>query len=169
MMNFYDEMNELINGIMRADIDRSGVEQAIRRLKDKYGDDSFPDFDFRKQNKPWTEEYLKSLKIKNVTGACSEEFILHMAEVSDYLSKKRKKKNILIIVVVLLSILTVLAVFSLRKTQEQKMSRMRNNIYEETIAESLMTNLEISQKEERLNGDLNDGKEQNDGWSCICD
>lgn len=45
---------------------------------------------------------------KNMTGACSEEFILHMAEVGDYLSLKRKKSIVGIAVMVILIILVIM-------------------------------------------------------------
>ncbi len=109
MADFYDEVNVLVNGIASGKIDREGAQKAITELKDRYGEDAFPSYIFEEQSRPWTKEYLDYLRKKNITGACSEEFILHMAEVNDYL--KAKKKKILFIMIVLSMIILVGIIF----------------------------------------------------------
>lgn len=124
MADFYDEINILINGIVSGQINAKETEQYIDRLKDQYGADSFPSFDFQKRTEPWNREYLRELQKKNVTGACSEEFILHMAEVSEYIFGKRKKSIIVGIVaaIVVLLLIVVLAVVSQKSKQADEQS-----------------------------------------------
>lgn len=121
MTDFYDEVNKLVNNIARGKVGKNDAEQIIEELKSKYGSDVFPSYDFHKQPMPWTKEYLHTLQKKNVTGACSEEFILHMAEVSDYISSKKKKTIIgiavvIIIIVVLIIIMTIISIYDSNQT-----------------------------------------------------
>lgn len=117
MADFYDEINALINGITSGRINGKEAEQYIARLKDQYGSDAFPSFDFKKQPKPWNKEYLRELQKKNILGACSEEFILHMAEVNDYVLEKRKKSiigSIAAAVLIFFFIIVLVVTFNIR-------------------------------------------------------
>lgn len=91
MTDFYDEVNILINDIIEQRITRNDASKQIQALKTKYGNDIFPGIYFEKEAKPWNKAYLSRLKEKNITGACSEEFILHMAEVSDDIVLRKKR------------------------------------------------------------------------------
>lgn len=91
MSDFYDELNLLMNNIINGKVDKKETEKIIREMKNTYGDDVFPSFPFEKQSKPWTKTYFNSLRTKNIMGACSEEFILHMAEVSEDICLKKKR------------------------------------------------------------------------------
>lgn len=92
MSDFFGEINRLVEDIINHNMDSVQVQTRIDELKKKYGEDSFPSIHFEKKPLPWSKSYLRELREKNVTGACSEEFLLHMAEVSDYLSVKKRKK-----------------------------------------------------------------------------
>ena len=91
MSNFYNEINKLTEDIVKHRVNEIQVEERINRLKKRYGEDAFPSFNFEKNPQLWSKSYLLELKEKNVTGAYSEEFLLYMAEVSDYLAKRKKR------------------------------------------------------------------------------
>jgi hypothetical protein len=112
MNDFMDEINRLVRDIVDHNVDLEQTHTRIDGLKRKYGTDSFSSINFEKKPLPWDESYLRELKEKNITGACSEDFLLHMAEVSDYLlAKKRRKLAIVIVagvVIVLIAILVII-------------------------------------------------------------
>ena len=120
MADFYDEINTLINGIVSGRINAKEAEQYIDRLKKQYGSDSFPSFNFKKQPKPWNKEYLLELQKKNITGACSEEFILHMAEVSDYVFARKKKSITGAIAAAVIIVLLIIALALTANKSKQK-------------------------------------------------
>lgn len=113
MNEFLDEVDVLVNDIINHDVNLSETQARIDVLKNKYGEDSFPSINFEKKAQPWDEAYLKELKVKNVTGACSEEFLIHMAEVSDYLSAKKQKSTTIAIVTAIVAILIIILVIVL--------------------------------------------------------
>ena len=49
----------------------------------------------------------------NITGACSEEFLIHMAEVSEYITSQKKKKAIGITIVGIVVLIIVICIFIL--------------------------------------------------------
>lgn len=108
MNNFMDEVNKLVNDIMNHDVDLRQVQNRITELKNEYGQDSFPSINFQKKPQPWDEAYLKKLKSKYITGACSEEFLLYMAEVGDYIVRKKRRK--LCTVIGIASVMTLIIV-----------------------------------------------------------
>ena len=89
--DFYDELNNLVKDITDCKITKVEARTRITELKNKYGDDAFPSIHFQVKPKPWNKKYLHKLKEMNITGACSEEFLLHMAEVSEAVAVKRKR------------------------------------------------------------------------------
>lgn len=124
MSDFYDEINALINDIVAGRATKRDAEKKIEELKEEFGRDTFPSINFEKEPRPWSKDYLFTLKRKNITGACSEEFIRHMAEVSeDVYSKKRKTIIgiiIVSIVVLILAIITLAFSMGSRKQTEGK-------------------------------------------------
>lgn len=111
MAGVYDGINQLVNDIVENKINQKETKIRIDDLKKKYGDDIFPDFLFEPEKKPWNKSYLTKLKKMNITGACSEDFILHMAEVSDFVHKKERQRRFLFVlggVVILIVILYLL-------------------------------------------------------------
>ncbi len=96
MMKSYEELNNLIEGISNKKIGKEEAKDEIVHLRQKYGEDYFPPYRFTPAPKPWDEKYFESLKEKNMTGAGSEAFILHMAEVGEYLYKKRIRFSIIL-------------------------------------------------------------------------
>lgn len=113
MNNYYDEINLLVNDITEGKVNRDAVENKIADLKGKYGDDIFPRIQFQKKSKPWDKEYFAKLKKMNITGACSEEFLIHMAEVSEYITSQKKKKAIGITIVGIVVLIIVICIFIL--------------------------------------------------------
>ena len=91
MADYYDEINLLVNDIIERKVSKEVVAKRIDDLKREYGDDIFPSISFKKEPKPWNKKYLAKLKEMNITGACSEEFLLHMAEVSDEIASQNKR------------------------------------------------------------------------------
>ena len=137
----YDEINLLVNDILDGSVSRDDVASRIKSLKELYGDDIFPDINFQKEPKPWNSAYFSKLKKMNITGACSEEFILHMAEVGEYI-RMRKRKLIIGIIVILL-FFTIL-IFILKPASQMSISAAA--VYEifyieETVA--LLTDIAI--------------------------
>lgn len=112
LSDFYDEVNILINDIIEQRITKNDASKRIRDLKTKYGNDIFPGIHFEKEAKPWNKDYLLKLKDKNITGACSEEFILHMAEVSEDIVL-RKKRIIVSAVVSVIVVIFIIVLFLL--------------------------------------------------------
>ena len=147
MADFYDEVNVLVNNIAIGKVGKKETEQIIGDLKKKYGNDIFPSFKFQKQPMPWTKEYLHLLQKKNITGACSEEFILHMAEVSEYIALKKKKKIIGIVVgVIFIAVVTIfmsIASDDDRNVIDQDLSEAHSIIQEEDKKDFLSDNNKI--------------------------
>lgn len=111
MSDFFDEINRLVGDIVNHNMDSAQVQARIDDLKKEYGEDSFPSINFEKKPLPWNESYLRELRVENVTGACSEEFLLHMAEVSDYLAaKKHRTLTVAIAVGVVIVLIIILVV-----------------------------------------------------------
>ncbi len=111
MNEFYDEVNDLVNDIITYKISKQGVQQKIYELKKKYGNNVFPEFTFKVAPKPWNKDYLIKLKEMNITGACSEEFLLHMAEVGETIAKKKKKVYICLIGCIIVAVILLIALF----------------------------------------------------------
>lgn len=111
MSDFFDEVNRLVGDIVNHRVDSVQVQVRMDGLKKVYGEDVFPSIYFDKKPLPWDRAYLRKLKEENATGACSEEFLLHMAEVSDYLSAKKNRTTAIAIVagcvIVLITILII--------------------------------------------------------------
>ena len=107
----YDEINLLVNDIIEGKISRDVAADRIADLKRKDGDDIFPSIHFQKKSKPWDKKYFSKLKQMNITGACSEEFLLHMAEVSEYMMLRKKKIiGVIIIVAIVFVVILMFAV-----------------------------------------------------------
>ena len=125
MSNFYNEINKLTEDIVKHRVNEIQVEERINRLKKRYGEDAFPSFNFEKNPQLWSKSYLLELKEKNVTGAYSEEFLLYMAEVSDYLAK-RKKRTLIMVVSMLTVSFTIL--INVRTYSSQIIKKLYNLI-----------------------------------------
>lgn len=100
MADFFDEINLLVNDIIEHNISKDDVIRRIGELKARYGNDAFPSIHFQKKPKPWDKGYFLKLKEMNITGACSEEFLIHMAEVGEEIAVKRKRLMIGVIIAV---------------------------------------------------------------------
>ncbi len=93
----YDEMNHLIRLIIEEHISADEVREKIKDMSARYGDDLFPEFIFSPQSPPWNEEYMEKLKRMNVGGACSKDFLCHMAEVGCYIEKQKNRKKLIVL------------------------------------------------------------------------
>lgn len=86
--DYFEEIYLLVADILQKHIPIDDVKNRINVLSMKYGEGIFPEIIFAKRERPWNDEYLCELKRMNITGACSKDFLLHMAEVSRYLYEK---------------------------------------------------------------------------------
>ena len=110
--DYFDEINILVNEILEKHIPVAEVRKRIDDLSGKYGDNIFPEIWFEKKEHPWDEAYLTELKNRNITGACSKEFLIHMAEVSEAVYEQ-KRRTIMIGLAVAVVIVVVVLVFIL--------------------------------------------------------
>lgn len=134
MADFYDEVNLLVNDIATGKTNVKEVRVSIDRIKIQFGSDAFPSFSFNKQPKPWNFEYLHELQRKNVTGACSEEFIIHMAEVSDYVFGKRRRNVIgAIVAIVIVIIMIIVLVMNANNSKQKEEEASSSNYYSEEL------------------------------------
>lgn len=111
MADCYDEINLLVNDIIEGKVSKEIVASRIDMLKKSYGDDIFPSINFQKEQKPWNNAYFSKLKMMNITGAGSEEFLLHMAEVSEEITARKKRKIIAIVVVAIIVLFMIFMLF----------------------------------------------------------
>lgn len=81
-------MLEIINGKFSL----NDVIKQIQQYEKEYGANFFADYDVEEKEKPWDEAYLKELRIKCMAGMASKQFILHLAEVSEYVHNNQKNK-----------------------------------------------------------------------------
>ena len=135
MADFYDEVNLLVNDIATGKTNVKEVRVSIERIKTQFGSAACPGNSIEKQSKPRNFEYLHELQRKNVTGACSEEFIIHMAEVSDYVFGRQRRNVIgaivaIVIVIIIIIVLVMNANNSKQKEEEQSSS---SNYYSEEL------------------------------------
>ena len=90
----------------------------INELERKYpNEDIFTRFSIDKKDKSeWDEEYFDKLNNLCMSGAGSKEFILHMAEVSDYLKQKENiPKQIASILAGVISIIAIAKIIQKKK------------------------------------------------------
>ena len=82
---------QFIKKIIDGELTLSEVKSQISDYEQQYGADFFADYDVNKKEQPWDEKYLKELELKSISGLQSKQFILHLAEVSEYVHSKNKK------------------------------------------------------------------------------
>lgn len=123
---------KLIRDIINGKMNLTKTEKKIAELEAEYGKDFFEDYDIEKKEKPWDEKYLRELEIKSMAGMNSKQFILHLAEVSEYVhsnkSRKRKtsskRKIILYIIAGIIAIVAVAAgIFAVSKNKSAQNAR----------------------------------------------
>lgn len=107
-MNAVDERVELIENILANRLTKRQVENAVKELENKYGEEAFTRFTFQKEEKPWDQEYYNKLKSLSMSGAGSKEFILHLTEVRDEANKFDAKKMVLAGIAVVAAIVAVI-------------------------------------------------------------
>jgi hypothetical protein len=83
-------VSNVIKNILDNKFDKQKVAIELSKLEQKYGKDVFVPYSFKKKDQSdWNEKYLEELKMKIMAGASSKDFIIHLAEVNDYLRKKK--------------------------------------------------------------------------------
>lgn len=87
-MSAIEERIRLIEKILTNKISKIGVEKEIQRLEAEYGQHAFSVISFNKKERPWSREYYEKLEQLSLSGEDSKEYILHLVEVRDELSKK---------------------------------------------------------------------------------
>jgi len=93
-MSLVKEHISLTNGILSGKISKADVETAMDRIEKEYGESAFNLYKVEKKPAPWTQGDLDDLEIQSASGACSKEFYLYMAEVSDYVHRNGNKNKI---------------------------------------------------------------------------
>lgn len=123
-MDKYQIKNELIRDIIDGKYTLDQVEIIIQELEAEYGEGFFDDYDVPKEEKPWNRETLKKLETDSLVGTCSKPFILHLAEVSEYVHNEerkdeysKKKINRLRIIVIAITVIIVIFAVILCSTQ----------------------------------------------------
>lgn len=128
-MDKYQIKNDLIKGIIEGKYTIDQVKKAIQDLEAEYGEDFFDNYDVPREDKPWNRETLKKLETASLVGTCSKPFILHLAEVSDFVHEKersvensKKKGSILriAVIVIIIIILIVGVILSNSKANSEK-------------------------------------------------
>lgn len=71
----------------------AAAKSKMQEFEAKYGRDFFGDYEVEKKNTAWDSDYLNDLKIKCMAGMTSKQFVLHVAEVSEYVNSQKKEKN----------------------------------------------------------------------------
>lgn len=123
-MDKYQIKNELIKDIIEGKYSLEQVRDIIQKIEAEFGEEFFDNYDVPKEEKPWNRETLKKLETASLVGTCSKQFILHLAEVSEYIHNKerndansKKKSNRLRILVISVIVGIVILVVFLCITQ----------------------------------------------------
>lgn len=146
--DYFVEINSLINQILEKHISVEEVSKEIDKLIAKHGSSIFPEIVFTKKPKPWNKDYLEELKNKNITGACSKEFVLHMAEVSSYIAARKRKKTGVGIAIGLIIITIGIILFFINSKMDNSLSAVGNIHCQYTVEEEIQY------------GDINTNKRQ---------
>lgn len=139
-MDFVNKVVALERKILDGEITYDEVKKSLDDLEQQYGKDVFPGFILKKKPKPWSRKYLNELNEKRMAGATSKEFILHLAEVSDYVHKQEAAAKAVAGTagVVGGAVLTNKLVKHIKKKQDAKKSKRMNSDYK-SIKESIDT------------------------------
>lgn len=89
-------ISELMINAANGKLNLQQTKDKMRELEAQYGKDVFLDIDYdkAKPKSEWNEEYLQDLMFTAMAGFYSRQFILHLAEVSEYVhSTGRGKKT----------------------------------------------------------------------------
>lgn len=93
-MGLVEEHIKLTNGIVSGELNREQVATEINRIESEYGEDSFDSYAVKRKNAPWTKYDLEDLEVQSASGACSKDFYLYMAEVSEYVHRSNDKRGL---------------------------------------------------------------------------
>lgn len=94
-MGLVEEHVRLTNSIVAGDLTIEQVKEELNRIETEYGPDSFDLYKVKKKSAPWSKEDLEDLEIQSASGACSKDFYLYMAEVSEFVHRKNRKSGLL--------------------------------------------------------------------------
>lgn len=112
----------LIMDIINGKYSANEVDSIIKRYESQ---DTmfFANYEIKKKDKPWDFEYLNELKTAAMTGLASKQFIIHLAEVSEYVheqerirkSKEKGKKCIIIAAIATMVITIIILILCMNK------------------------------------------------------
>lgn len=94
-MSLIEEHINLTNEIMAGNLTKKQVVDEINKIESKYGESAFGSYQVTKKSAPWSKSDLEDLKVQSASGACSKEFYLYMAEVSEYVHRESAKKGLI--------------------------------------------------------------------------
>ena len=83
------EALKVVEDILYNNLNTKTTKNRLMEIEEKYGKNIFDSYSFEKKEEPWTPKYLEELKMKIMAGIISKELIIHLAEVNDYLRKKK--------------------------------------------------------------------------------
>ena len=91
--------------------------------------DFFVECEIKKKEKPWDTEYLETLKEQAIAGISSKQFIIHLAEVSEYVheqerirkSKEKGKKRIIIAAIAAVVITIIILILCVNQANAAEM------------------------------------------------
>lgn len=91
----------LIDDIFDGKCTLTETKKRIKQLEEKFGNNVLLSYDLdedeKKEKKYWNKEYLEELRFQCACGMTrSKPFILHLAEVSEYVHSTKKRKKLLI-------------------------------------------------------------------------
>ncbi len=93
MDNDRSAIAQMIRDIINGKMNQAQAQNKIQELETQYGTEFFPNYAVEIKDKPWNQEYLNDLELKSMAGMSSKMFILHLAEVSEYVHAQNKKRN----------------------------------------------------------------------------
>ena len=100
---------EFITDITNGKYNLIEAKKKMQECEEKYGSDFFVEYEVEKKGIPWVRNYLEELRLKSMTGMSSKQFILHLAEVSEYVHKNEKQKKIKKIIIITGAICGIIA------------------------------------------------------------
>lgn len=121
----------LIRDIINGKLSLNETKARIEEYTAKYGKDFFPDYDWpAKDRSEWNKAYLDELELSSISaGLSSPQFILHLAEVSEYVyaqEKQKKLKRIIAAIIAAVIVIGVILVICIVSTNAAEASDILN-------------------------------------------
>jgi hypothetical protein len=87
------EVDILVDKLMKGDISKEEVREAINGILQKYGEGAFNSYRVTRHMPPYSEKDIDELKVLAASGAASKEFFEYWADVNEYVRLSAKTKN----------------------------------------------------------------------------